>query len=308
MVLTATGTTALLWKNRPKPLHGSRKFHEMFQALRPSFSGVLKPARHRVRRVFHSTGWRSTSMPTSLRFFWMSSFMARGSIWPEPEVEIRCTAFAGCLLASNPAWRLGRIVAVGLLRLPKPRVPRVDDTGGGYAGVVQEVLADADPVDGVVRRLSDELVVPRLLVESQGVRPVVRIAVQGNGKAGALELGNGVGRWHLDPVDLTAAQRGEARGRLRHGQEHELVDLRPALDVPIGLVGLQLEPLAGHELGHAEGAGAGRLLGKLAPVLELLPLGRRHDQHVAELIGHEARRLVRLELHRVVIDLAHSDD
>mgnify|MGYP003694065623 CR=1 FL=1 len=75
----------------------------MFQALRPSLSGVLKPARQRVRRVFHSTGWRSTSMPTSLRFFWMSSFMASGSIWPEPEVEIRCTAFAGCLPASNPA-------------------------------------------------------------------------------------------------------------------------------------------------------------------------------------------------------------
>ena len=86
----------------------------MFQALRPSFSGVLKPARQRVSSVFHSTGCRSTSMPTSLRFFWMSSFIASGSIWPEPEVEIRCTAFAGCLLASKPAWRSRSLAFAGL--------------------------------------------------------------------------------------------------------------------------------------------------------------------------------------------------
>jgi len=36
-VFTATGTTDLLWKKRPKPLHGSRKFHEMFQALSRAF-------------------------------------------------------------------------------------------------------------------------------------------------------------------------------------------------------------------------------------------------------------------------------
>ena len=112
--MTATGTTALLWKNRPNPLHGSRKFHEMFQALRPSFSGVLKPARQRVSRVFHSTGCRSTSIPTSFRFFWTSSFIASGSIWPEPEVEIRCTAFTGCLEASNPAWRSRSLAFAGL--------------------------------------------------------------------------------------------------------------------------------------------------------------------------------------------------
>ena len=114
MVLTDTGTTDLLWKKRPKPLHGSRKFHEMFQAFSPSLSGVWKPARHRVSSVFHSTGCRSTSIPTSLRFFWISSFMASGSIWPEPEVEISWTALAGCLAPSKPACLSSSLALAGL--------------------------------------------------------------------------------------------------------------------------------------------------------------------------------------------------
>ena len=113
-MLTETGTTDFLWKNRPKPLHGSRKFHEMFQALRPSLSAVLKPARQRVRSVFHSTGCRSTSMPTSFRFFWISSFIASGSIWPEPDVEMRWTALAGRLVPSKPACRRSSFALAGL--------------------------------------------------------------------------------------------------------------------------------------------------------------------------------------------------
>src|SRR6266540_5023094 len=99
MVFTDTGTTDLEWKKRPKPLHGSRKFQEMFQALSPSLSGVWKPARQRERSVFHSTGCKSTSIPTSLRFFWICSFMASGSICPEPDVEIRWTALGGRLVS-----------------------------------------------------------------------------------------------------------------------------------------------------------------------------------------------------------------
>ena len=257
----------------------------MFQALRPSLSGVLKPARQRVSSVFHSTGCRSTSMPTSLRFFWMSSFMARGSIWPEPGGRDQVHGLHRMLARveaglAQQLLGLGRVVVVGLLRLAEPRVALVDHAGGRDAGVVQQALADADPVDGVVRRLADELVAPGLLVQPQGVRPVVRIAVERDREAGPLELGDRVRRRHLDPVHLTAAQRGEPRGRLRHGQEHELVDLGPALGVPVRLVGFQLEPLARHELGHLEGAGARGLLGELAPVLDLLPLGRGHDEHV----------------------------
>src|SRR5215475_7382490 len=92
MVLTATGTTDLLWKKRPKPLHGSRKFHEMFQALRPSFSGVWNPARQRVSSVFHSSG----------------------SIWPEPEVEMSWTALAGRLVPSKPACLSSSLALAGL--------------------------------------------------------------------------------------------------------------------------------------------------------------------------------------------------
>ena len=140
------------------------------------------------------------------------------------------------------------------------------------------------------------------------MRPVVRVGVRRDLEARALELRDGVRRWHLDPVDLAAAQSGEACRWLGQRQQHELVDLRPPLGVPVLLVRLQLQALARHEPRHAEGAGARGLLGELAPVLEFLPLRRRHDDHVADLIGHEARRLVGLELDRVVVDLRDAGE
>src|SRR5215470_10660113 len=95
MVFTDTGGTDFEWKNRWKADDGSGKASEMFQAFRGSLSGVWKPARQRESSEFHSTGCICTSRPTSFRFFWTSSFMASGSIWPEPEVEIKCTALGG---------------------------------------------------------------------------------------------------------------------------------------------------------------------------------------------------------------------
>src|SRR5207249_3723440 len=120
---------------------------------------------------------------------------------------------------------LGRVVAVRLLRLAEPRMTFVDDARGGDARVVEQALADAHAIDRIVRGLAHELAVPRLLVQPQRVRPVVRIGVQRDLEAHALELRDGVRRRHLDPIDLAAAQRGQPRGRLGHRQQHELVDL-----------------------------------------------------------------------------------
>src|SRR5712664_2898496 len=83
------------------------------------------------------------------------------------------------------------------------------------------------------------------------------------------DAGDGVGRRHLDPVDLPAAERGQARGGLGHREEHGLVDLRLAPGIPVVLEGLQLEALARHELGQAERSRARRLVSELAPVARL---------------------------------------
>src|SRR5262249_47000674 len=103
IVFTEVGGTFFEWKNRPNALKGSTKFQEMFQAFSPWLSGVLNPVRNRCVSEFHSIGMSSTSSPTSLRFFCTSSFIASGNICPDPDVEIRWTAFAGCLLPSKPA-------------------------------------------------------------------------------------------------------------------------------------------------------------------------------------------------------------
>src|SRR5687767_6971810 len=169
---------------------------------------------------------------------------------------------------------LGRVVRVGLLRVAEPRVALVRNARRRDARVVQEVLADADPIDGVVGGLAHELVVPRLLVEPQRVRPVVRIRVQRDLEARRLELGDRVGRRHLDPVHLPAPQRREPRRELRHREEDQLVGLRPALGVPVALVRLELETLARNQLRHPKRPRPRRLLGELPPVLELLPLRR----------------------------------
>src|SRR5437773_12406651 len=83
---------------------------------------------------------------------------------------------------------LGRVVAVRLLRLAEPRMTFVDDARGGNARVVEQALADAHAIDRIVRGLAHELAVPRLLVQPQRVRPVVRIGVQRDLEARAPEL------------------------------------------------------------------------------------------------------------------------
>jgi len=229
-VLTATGTTALLWKKRPKPLHGSRKFHEMFQALRPSLLGRLEaraPAREQcvpLHRLQVDVDAHFLEVLLDQLVHRERQHLPRAR--RRDEVH-RLGGMLGAVEAglAQQILRLRRVVLVDLPGLAEPRVALVDDAGGGNARVVQQALADADAIDGVVGRLPHELVVPRLLVQTQRVRPVVGVGVQRDLKAAALELRDRIRRRHFDPVHLAAAQRGQARGRLGHRQQHEAVDL-----------------------------------------------------------------------------------
>src|SRR5262245_26178992 len=88
MILSDFGGTDALWKKRTKALKGSTKLKDTFMAPVFSYSSA-KPLRTHEVKVFHSIGSNSTSMPISRRFSWMNSFMGKGNIWPDPEVEIK---------------------------------------------------------------------------------------------------------------------------------------------------------------------------------------------------------------------------
>src|ERR1043166_7594089 len=100
MMLSDLGGTEALWKKRTKALKGSRKLKDTFIAPVFSYSST-KPLRTQEVKVFHSIGSNSTSMPTSRRFSWINSFIGKGSIWPDPEVEIKKLVLTR--LPSNPA-------------------------------------------------------------------------------------------------------------------------------------------------------------------------------------------------------------
>src|SRR4029434_5288570 len=108
MILRDFGGTEALWKKRTKALKGSTKLKDAFIA--PVFScSSAKPLRTKEVKVFHSIGSNSTSMPISRRFSWTNSFIGKGSIWPDPEVEIKKLVLTR--LPSKPACFM-RVLAV----------------------------------------------------------------------------------------------------------------------------------------------------------------------------------------------------
>src|SRR5262245_37757761 len=92
MILSDFGGTEVLWKKCTKALKGSTKLDDTFIAPTFSYSSI-KPLRTQAVKVFHSIGISSTSMPISRRFSWTNSFMGRGNICPDPEVEIKKLVF-----------------------------------------------------------------------------------------------------------------------------------------------------------------------------------------------------------------------
>src|SRR5438270_8323589 len=88
MTLSDFGGTDVLRKKRTKALKGSKKLNDTFIAPVCACSST-KPLRTQDVRVFHSIGINSTSIPISRRFSCTNSFMGKGSICPDPEVEIK---------------------------------------------------------------------------------------------------------------------------------------------------------------------------------------------------------------------------
>ena len=122
--------------------------------------------------------------------------------------------------------------------------------------------------------------------------------------AGGLELRHRIRRRRLDQVDLAREQRVGAGQRLRHRDQDHLVDLGQPLLVPIVVVLAELGELARHEFCQLERTGAGRLFGKLVPVLaELLILRGARDQEPEHLVGKEGIDRLGRDLDRAVIDL-----
>jgi hypothetical protein len=93
--------------------------------------------------------------------------------------------------------------------------------------------------------------------------------------ARGLELRHGVGRRRFDQIDLAREQRIGARQCFRHRHQHELVDFRNPLLVPIVCVLGELGEFARHQLGQLERAGAGRLACEFVPILAELLILRR---------------------------------
>ena len=100
-------------------------------------------------------------------------------------------------------------------------------------------------IDAQVGGVAHALVEPgRALGERELPRPDVRLRVGGDDEALVLDALDRIRRRVLDPVDLARQQRRRAGVGLRHRQQHDAVDLRRALGIPVGLVGDVLDALA----------------------------------------------------------------
>ena len=132
----------------------------------------------------------------------------------------------------------------------------------------------------------------------------MRIAAGDDLEPGALQARHGIRRRHLDPVDLTRAQRGKPRRRLRHREQHHLVQLGHAILFPIAVVPAQRHADARLEFRDLERARARGRLGELGPRSRLLELRRARIEHVGQHVGEVAERPRVGDLDRVVVDLA----
>jgi hypothetical protein len=181
----------------------------------------------------------------------------------------------------------------------------VDRTCCRHTRLIQERLAKSLAVDGIIRGLADELVVPGFGVEVQRVGPVMWVGTHDDLEAIALKSGNGIGRGHLDEVHLPRAQCGQSRRGFGHGEENQLVDVGHASLIPVFGEGLQFNALSREQAGKLEGAGPCRVHRDLAPIpAHFLPLGRTAIQDRADLEEDRAGGATRGDLDRIVIELA----
>ena len=99
------------------------------------------------------------------------------------------------------------------------------------------------------------------------------------------------------------AQGSQARRGFWHGEQHDLVDFRHAVLVPIFRVRFVLSALAWHQAGHLERPGARGVGSKGTPVLaDFVPLGRATVEDVDELEEHKARGLRGEKFDGVLVD------
>src|SRR5262249_17769193 len=112
-----------------------------------------------------------------------------------------------------------------------------------------------------------------------------------------------IGWGNLNPVDLASAQGRQTCRGFWHGEQHDLVDFRKAVFIPVLLVRFVLSALTRHEAGHLERASARRVGSKGTPVLaDLVPLRWAAVEDVDELEEHKTRRLRGDELDGVGVD------
>lgn len=101
-------------------------------------------------------------------------------------------------------------------------------------------------VDAVVQRLAHAHVGERAaLAQAVEPGPDMRVGAGGDGEAGLLEAVDAVGRGHLDPIDLAAAECREAGVRLGDRPQQDLCDACLVRRVPVGVVAGQGDGLAG---------------------------------------------------------------
>ncbi len=174
---------------------------------------------------------------------------------------------------------------------------------------VAHQLLDAGAIDCKIGRLAHPDVGPwRAFDHARLVGPVVRIFVGDDRHAALLETRNGVRRRHLDPVDLARQQRGGARGRLRHGEQDHLVELRHACLVPVVGEARQLHALARYHAIDLERAGTRGLQRHLVPVLALLlPVRGAREENVGHVVGDQRVHHAGRELDGVFVDRLVAD-
>ena len=217
--------------------------------------------------------------------------MASGSICPEPDVEIERDGSRRTLrdaVEARPACRssfgLRRVVVVRLLGLAEPRVapctrrrcPARTCRSAGSCRCPRDRSRSWRPC-------ARALLFHGSSVEAQRCAPSCADSCWSRSGSPApfscaIESGGGTSIQSTWPL-RSAARRVVGSGI---GKQHDAC--RPSgvrFESQYCLVRLELEPLARHEARDLERPGARRLLRELPPVLHLVPLRRRHDQHVA---------------------------
>src|SRR5262245_1878440 len=130
------------------------------------------------------------------------------------------------------------------------------------------------------------------------------IAAGDDFEPGALQARDGIWRRYLDPIDLAGAQRGQARARLWHWEEHHVVQFGNLALLPVALIPAQRHANARLEFRDLERPRTRGRLGKLCPRSRLLELCRARIEHIRQHVWEVAKRPGSSDLDRVVCDFA----